>query len=509
MHARTLVSPSLLLLLLACAEARDTSGDPRAGGSHGDGGSADGGASGDGGDGGWTGDGGTLADGGSSGGGTSDDGSTDGGTDGDGGAPLDTGGPGDTGEPDEDCLDHEDPALWLSPDDSNSMASPVLVREALVGSGSISTVPVRPWEFFNYASWDYPAAESGELALHAAVVPTSAPDTWRLQIGLASEHVEEASRDPMNLVFSVDTSGSMTGGPLGLVQDTLYEISSHLRAGDVVSLVTWNTDQTVVLANHAVTGSDDGTLRDAIGDLEAGGSTNLFRGLNDGYDLALESYDTRMTNRVILLSDGGANAGQTDIDLIAEHAGEEGEDGIYLVGVGVGEGFGYHDDLMDAVTDAGKGANVYISDLAEIDRVFGDRFLSTMEVAAREVEVELRLPPGFQIVAWSGEELSADRAEVEPQNIAPNDAMVFHQVIRRCAPVAPADDTPITITAHYKDAVTWEARTTHLDTTWGALVAADRAPVDKGAAILATTDAVRARRGEPIGVTYAVALANA
>ncbi|MCK6502778.1 VWA domain-containing protein [Myxococcota bacterium] len=510
MRTRILAPSSLLLALLACdgPGARDDD----AHGAQGDGGASDGGStgggSGDGGDGGgWTSDGGS---GWTSDGGAGDGGSSDGGTDGDGGA-GDTGDPDDTGTPDEeDCLDEEVVPLWLSPDDSNSMSSPVQVRDAVLhGSGGIRYVPVRPWEFFNYATWDYPAAAAGELVLHAAIVPTGVPDTWRLQLGLASETVDLDDRDPMNLVFSVDTSGSMSGEPIELVRRSLLEIAGHLRPGDVVSMVTWDTSHTVRMANHTIVDPSDETLLAAISSLEAGGGTDLNRGLSEGYELALVSYDPSMTNRVILLSDGGANAGITDIELIAAHAGEEGDDGVYLVGVGVGEGIGYNDDLMDDVTDAGKGASVFIPDEDEIGRIFGDRFLSTLEVAAREVEVELTLPPGFEIVRFSGEELSTDRAEVEPQNIAPNDAMVFHHVIRRCEPVTPDDDSPIAVTAHYRDAVTWERKTAHLDTTWGALVAADRAPVDKGAAILAATDALRAARGEPIGMTEAEALALA
>src|SRR5690349_9980629 len=63
-----------------------------------------------------------------------------------------------TGEP--ECNEEDPVTLFLSPDDSNSMSSPVQAREAVLSEwNSLSNVPIRPWEFFNYYSFDYPAAE--------------------------------------------------------------------------------------------------------------------------------------------------------------------------------------------------------------------------------------------------------------------------------------------------------------------------------------------------------------
>ena len=115
-----------------------------------------------------------------------------------------------------------------------------------------------------------------------------------------------------------------------------------------------------------------------------------------------------------------------------------------MVGVGVTGNSGlYNDDLMDQVTDIGKGAAVFIPSTAEADKIFSDRFLSTMDVWVRDVSVALDLPPGFEIVKFSGEEYSADPAEIEPQHLAPDDAMVFYQTVRTCAPDEVDDATEI------------------------------------------------------------------
>ena len=167
-----------------------------------------------------------------------------------------------------------------------------------------------------------------------------------------------------------------------------------------------------------------------------------------------------------------------------------------MVGVGVGTVGSYNDALMDTVTDAGKGASVYISDEDEAWKIFGDDFVSTMAVAARDVQVRLDMPPGFEIVSFSGEEYSANAAEIEPQHLAPNDTMVFHQTIRTCAPELVKDDTPITVTARYKDAITFEQKEVQKTVTFGELLGLPSPLIRKGAAVWAYTEALKAVRGE-------------
>ena len=300
----------------------------------------------------------------------------------------------------------------------------------------------------------------------------------------------------MNLALSIDSSGSMNGLPISLAKDVGETIAGNLRSGDILSIVTWNSNNRVLLNGHVVTGPGDETVMDAISSISSGGSTDLHGGLEKAYELVDDNFAEERTNRVLLISDGGANAGVTSTDLISAHAGAEGSDGIYMVGVGVGvTGGGYNDQLMDAVTDAGRGASVFIPDYDETERIFGERFVNTMEVAARDVQVNVEMPPGFEILRTSAEELSTDPAEVDPQNIAPNDSMVFHNTITTCAESWSEDDV-FAITVHYKDPVTWETETVTLDTTMGELLAADPALLHKGTAVLTYADYMRSLRGE-------------
>ncbi|MEM6996716.1 MAG: VWA domain-containing protein, partial [Myxococcota bacterium] len=383
-------------------------------------------------------DGGSGFDGGP-GGGAADDGNADGGMgddgDGEGGGPSGDGGDGGADapvpddvsppdeEPPEECIADEDVTLFLSPDDSNSTSSPVQAREAVLdGFSGITSIPIRTWEFLNYYAFDYapPTADVG-LALHTDLVRLAGGEDgeYVLQIGVASPRVAADERDPIALTLVLDTSGSMQGHAMDMLKESCRVIAASLHEGDKVSMVTWSASNSTVLGGYSVTGANDETVLGKCNELEAGGGTDLHGGLVSGYALAEETFQEGITNRIVLISDGGANAGVTDVEIIGEHAGGNDADGIYMVGVGVGDATTYNDDLMDVVTDAGKGASVFINDAAEAQKIFGDGFVRTMGVAARDVQVRLDMPPGFEVVRFSGEEISEDPAEVEPQHLAP------------------------------------------------------------------------------------------
>ncbi|WAS96443.1 vWA domain-containing protein [Nannocystis punicea] len=434
-----------------------------------------------------------------------------------------SGGYGDWGEPPEEeptpkqmpddaqagdgpACDMDTPVtLFLSPDDSNSTSSPVQAREAILNRGSLDSVPLRTWEFLNYYSFKYPTAKPGELTVTPELtrIDGMPEGQYVMQVGIAGESIANADRRLMNVTLVLDESGSMDGVPMEMQKEVCRRIAGSLRAGDVVSAVGWDTENAIKLSGHTVTGADDPTLVAVCDGLVAGGGTDLHGGLSAGYELAHKHFDAGRINRVVLVSDGGANAGVTDTSIIADGAGAQDQDGIYLVGVGVGYPDTYNDTLMDAVTDVGRGASLFIPSADEARRMFSERFVQTMAVAARDVRVRLEMPPGFSIVKFSGEEYSADPADIEPQHLAPNDAMVFHQTVETCAPAEFDLNSSFTVVVQWKDAATFAQREAEVSLQLGEVLAAESAMLKKGAAVFEYAEALKAVRED---VTTAGAL---
>jgi len=359
------------------------------------------------------------------------------------------------------CPDSHDPlVLYMSNDDSNSQASPILARRTISEGFVFDASLVRIHEFLNY--YDLGGDPQSEMPAKVGIEMrrTDAEEgEFTLVLRAQGQTLAPEDRPPMNLVFSLDTSGSMSGEPMDLLKDGMAAMAGQLRVGDIISVVTWNDSQSIEIEGYAVLGADDPELLSIIEGLMAGGSTNLHAGLVTAYSLADLYHVENGINRVVLMSDGGANAGVTDLDLIASEAADADGEGTYMVGVGVGTSQGYRDDLMDRITDAGKGAYVYLDRPEEAYKQLGDRFIANTAVAARNVRMQLTLPWYFGIKSFHGEEISQNPAEVEPQHLAPNDSMTFHQVISACDPELITTCDAITARVEYVDPITGASRT--------------------------------------------------
>ncbi|HEU4404325.1 MAG TPA: hypothetical protein VFS43_03445, partial [Polyangiaceae bacterium] len=119
-------------------------------------------------------------------------------------------------------------------------------------------------------------------------------------------------------------------------------------------------------------------------------------------------------------------------------------------------------------------------------RMFGQRFAESVEVAARNVQIQARLPWYLSMKRFYGEEYSVDPYRVKPQHLAPGDSMVLSQVLAPCQGEAAATDAdPIEVVASWVEPLTYAKKTASFANTVGALKASTRAELARGKAIVA------------------------
>lgn len=253
---------------------------------------------------------------------------------------------------------------------------------------------VRPEEYVNFFDAGYDAPNGGVFAVYADGAPTPFLDYGEdvlVRIGIKGEEIAARRRPNVNLTFVIDTSGSMDqDNRLGLVQDSLGVLLNELGRGDTIAIVAYNTTAEVV-ADPTPAG-ERRSLQQAIDQLHPGGSTNAEGGLILGYDLAEEMYDENAVNKVILLSDGVANVGETGPGGIFERIEQSATNGIDLLTVGVGLG-NFNDVLLEQLADTANGQYRYIDTLDEAERVFRDDLLGTLITIARNVKVQVEFDP--------------------------------------------------------------------------------------------------------------------
>jgi Ca-activated chloride channel homolog len=328
-------------------------------------------------------------------------------------------------------------ARYLSADDSNSQASPVVARKLITGGRAVHPDVVRTYEFLNYYTFDYPAPTDGDLAIYAEMAPAADQGHYTLQIALRSRDRARGDLPPLALTVLVDASGSMAGEPLELAKRFILGLAGRLRPGDTISVVACARSARVLADRQPAGVATTALLRDTIlPSLTANDVTDLEQGIRAAYEVAERSYQARALNRVVLVSDGAANAGELAVQTIAKQAEDADRQGIYLAGVGVGEGF--NDWLMNKFTDSGRGAYLFLDSAAEIDHdLDGAAFVSNFDLALKDVRLKLVLPPGWEIEEFHGEQMSAVASDVVPQYLAPGDQMIYHLAIK--GPGTPED----------------------------------------------------------------------
>ena len=177
---------------------------------------------------------------------------------------------------------------------------------------------VRTEEFINYFRYDYDRPDSLEqpftVNTDVAVSPWNA-DARLLRIGLAGYELPEQERPAANLVFLLDVSGSMgSADKLPLVKTAMRQLAGQLTAEDRVSIVVYAGAAGLVLEPT----NDERKIKDALDQLNAGGSTAGGAGIELAYRVAEANRIEDGVNRVILATDGDFNVGTSDRDALVE-----------------------------------------------------------------------------------------------------------------------------------------------------------------------------------------------
>lgn len=214
-----------------------------------------------------------------------------------------------------------------------------------------------------------------------------------LQVAV-STNVDPATltRKPLNLVVVVDRSGSMWDDQrMDKVKVGLRTLVDNLADTDRLALVQFD-DRVDVLAPFAET-LDRPALRTLVDSLTPRGSTNIHGGLTKGFELASEAFSADRQNRVILLSDGLATAGNTSTPAIISMADGFIESGIGLTTVGVGLSFDV--ELMRGLAEHGAGNFYFLEDAAAASEVFTQELDFFVTPLALDVRVEATAGGGW------------------------------------------------------------------------------------------------------------------
>jgi Ca-activated chloride channel family protein len=253
---------------------------------------------------------------------------------------------------------------------------------------------VRTEEMINYFPYDYAAPRSAEqpFSTQVDVFPSPWTEGRKLvRVGIRGYEVENDTRPRANLVFLIDTSGSMSApNKLGLVKQSLAMLLEQLDGNDRVSIVTYAGNAGTAL--EPTRASDKGRILSVIERLGAGGSTAGAEGIRQAYTLAERNLDPEGVNRVILATDGDFNVGITNQEELKGYIERQRARGVFLSVLGFGMG-NYNDALMQTLAQNGNGTAAYIDTLNEARKTLVDEASSTLFPIAKDVKIQIEFNP--------------------------------------------------------------------------------------------------------------------
>jgi Ca-activated chloride channel family protein len=286
------------------------------------------------------------------------------------------------------------------------------VRRYLENGSMPPAGAVRIEEMINYFDYDYPKPTNGEpFTVNTEISYCPWNTQHRLvHIGLQGKEIPVENLPPSNMVFLVDVSGSMNEpNKLPLVQASLKMLVDQLREKDKVAIVVYAGNAGLVLPS--TNGTNKTKIKEAINDLEAGGSTAGGEGIQLAYKVAKENFIKDGNNRIILATDGDFNVGVSSDDELVRLVEKERNAGVFLSVLGYGMG-NYKDNKMQQLADKGNGNHSYIDNINEAKKVLVSEFGSTLFTIAKDVKIQIEFNPSevqaYRLIGYENRILAAE-----------------------------------------------------------------------------------------------------
>jgi Ca-activated chloride channel homolog len=231
--------------------------------------------------------------------------------------------------------------------------------------------------------------------LSRPVLPVGTSSKVDLLVTFQAEAPAAAARRSLNLALVIDRSASMAGAPLKHALQASRQLVERMGPQDWLSIVTYDDGVYSVLAPTRVT--DKAHIGRVLSQIHVGGCTNLSGGWLKGVEHVSANKASERVNRVLLLTDGQANAGITDAQTLINTAREKATSGVMTTTLGFGANF--NEDLLIGMANAGEGHFYYIQTPEDAEGVFGIEMEGLGSILAQNLEVTLKPAPTVKVAS--------------------------------------------------------------------------------------------------------------
>jgi Ca-activated chloride channel family protein len=230
------------------------------------------------------------------------------------------------------------------------------------------------------------------LTLDRTLVAVNVDGVVHLMLELTAPDAQPTARPPIDAVVVLDRSGSMDGAPIRAVREATCNLLRLLAPGDRLGVVAFDSTADMVLPLSA---HDADQASAAVRSIHTRGSTNL----SGGWLKALEMLSTdprpEALRRIVVLTDGHANAGITDAGSLCGLMASAQRDGVSTSTIGFDDG--YDEVFLAGLSDAGAGNAYWCAGPDQTQQVFAAEFEGLASVVAQNISVEIQPTADTQI----------------------------------------------------------------------------------------------------------------
>ncbi len=283
--------------------------------------------------------------------------------------------------------------LYKSP--SSAAPNPVATRTPLTADGKNSVV------------FSGPGAH-GVLSLsHTKVLSNQSTPVYAEVRIVADTTSEQAVRAPISLAVVLDTSGSMLGEKIEDAKRSVLRLLSDMRDEDEITVIRYS-DTSELIQPLARVGGVRRALSSRIGEIEAGGGTNIPGGLSHGLRSLDEAAKGRV-RRIVLVSDG-LDSTRAQAESLARTSFAS---GITVSSLGIGLDF--DESYMGSVAQSGHGNFAFIRDGGSLAGFLERELEQTARTTVENARVRLVLPEGARFISATGADASFENGQVDLQ----------------------------------------------------------------------------------------------
>jgi Ca-activated chloride channel family protein len=221
-----------------------------------------------------------------------------------------------------------------------------------------------------------------------------------LQMGMNSA-IDPATvkKPPLNLAVVLDHSGSMMGaGKMDFAKQGVAQLIDALGEEDIFSLIIFDNTVQKVFGPARVTNKE--ALKGQVAEVQPAGGTDIYAGLEAGFQSVLNTQGETEQRRVIFLTDGLPTSGITDPVRIRDMSLTYNKKYVGLTTIGLGTDVNI--GLLRGLAESGGGNFYYIEKPAAVREVFMEELSFFVAPIAYDLELTFSQVPGYALKAVHG-----------------------------------------------------------------------------------------------------------